>query len=362
MNLPQELVRHICSFSDSPTLASICLSNKAFCLDASAFLYADLTFTSAQSVERFLLCARDRLNTVKYLSISIQAFPDRDFQIWKLFLAAVGLHSNLISLKILSRPSRPIAPRDIQRLAGELLFIPSLKYLAVTTLVVPTLTAIQCPALRELEIHGAEELDEKELEKYIQGEQQRLNALILGGRNISPQLVDNLFNLNDLKKLALAFPSPVMDTTCGTLKELAIWVYSGEAEIYLTEFRQLAFPNLEAFILFYNGGTEINQSWETCDALVSAVISVSGTQFREFRLYLHKCQPSNILAGENSFIPCFHPQITVIRLYCWVSDAPPPGAAEAETILRERMGTGRYFQVIWSINWSSLTRFGMQDL
>ncbi|KAH8832320.1 hypothetical protein DL96DRAFT_1581682 [Flagelloscypha sp. PMI_526] len=359
MNLPQELVRLICSFSDSPTLASICLSNKAFCLDASAILYADLCFPSAQSVERFLLCARGRLNSVKHLSISIPAFPDPDVQKWKSFLAAVGVDSNLISLKITSPPNHPIASPEVQHLAGELLSNPSLKYLAVTTSVVSTTTAIQCPALRELEIRGSDELDEKELGKYTQGERQKLNTLILGGHNGSPQLLGSLFNLNDLQRLALAYPNQILDTTCSTLKELALWVHSGPAETYLTEFRQLTFPNLQVFILLHNEGIGIDQSWETCDSLVSAVISVSGTQLREFRLYLHNCHPSKILNGEKSFIPHFHPQITVLRLYCWDSDAPPPRAGEAETILRERMSRGRDFQVAWSVNWSSLTHFGV---
>ncbi|KAH8825756.1 hypothetical protein DL96DRAFT_122684 [Flagelloscypha sp. PMI_526] len=150
-----------------------------------------------------------------------------------------------------------------------------------------------------------------------------------------------------------------MGTTCRTLRELAIWVHNTTGETYLAEFRPLTFPNLQAFTLLYNGGTGINQTWEACESLVSTVMAVSGPQLIEFRLYMHNCDPSTILKGERSFIPRFHPRISVLRLYCWDSYTPPLKTTEAELILRERMGEGRDFQVFWSMNWTCLTHFGV---
>ncbi|KAH8797703.1 hypothetical protein DL96DRAFT_900431 [Flagelloscypha sp. PMI_526] len=254
MNLPQELVGLVCSFSDSPTLASICLTNKAFYLDACAALYLELTFSMADAVDGFLLCARDRLNLVKHLSLRIPSFPAHELEVWKRFLVAIRQDSDLITLRITSPPTHTVTFPGIQELAGDLLSIPSLKYVAAATSVVSTITAIRCPALRELEIRQSEELeklDDKELDKCIHGERQRLNTLIFGGYNRSPRLLDNVFNLNDLKRLALAFPSKIITTTCRTLTELAIWVHRNAAETaYLTEFRQIALPNLQAFALF----------------------------------------------------------------------------------------------------------------
>ncbi|KAH8797704.1 hypothetical protein DL96DRAFT_1825005 [Flagelloscypha sp. PMI_526] len=129
--VPQELVRLICSFSDPPTLSSICLSNRLFYLEASAALYQDLSFDAAERVEQFLHCAGDRFNLVKHLSLSIPSFPHEHFDTWKGFLMAIT-----------SPPNHPNIWPELQHLAGELVSLPSLKYLAVSTSVVFATAAV----------------------------------------------------------------------------------------------------------------------------------------------------------------------------------------------------------------------------
>ncbi|KAH8825754.1 hypothetical protein DL96DRAFT_1609782 [Flagelloscypha sp. PMI_526] len=359
MNLPQELVRHICAFSDSPTLASICLSNKAFYLDARAALYFDLTFSVAQYVDRFLLCGRDHLNLVKHLSLHIPSFPDHELEVWKRFLVAIRQDSDLVTLRITSPPTHSNTWPEIRDLAGDLLSIPSLKYIAVATSVVSTTTAIQCPALRELELRGAAAWNEGELSKYASGKPPKLQTLCIENSIISSRYSGGILDLSELSRLSTFHYCETLEMTCGTLTELSICIHPATGQGYTSELHKLTFPHLQTFIIIYNRDEDIDHTWATCDDLLSIMISVSGTNFREFRLYLHNIAPSAILKGNESSVPSFHPQIAVLRIYCWDSFAPHPTAEkrQAEIILRSQFGAGRDFQVVWSLSWIALTYF-----
>ncbi|KAH8804196.1 hypothetical protein DL96DRAFT_1631441 [Flagelloscypha sp. PMI_526] len=356
--IPQELVRLIFSFTNAPTLASVCLSNRLFYLDATLALYQNISFAATHSVEHFVLCARNRLNLVKHLSLSIPTNSDRELEIWEQFLIAVKRDSSLISLRITSPIHHGSASIEVQHLAGELLSIPSLKYVSVALSVVSATAAVQCRVLREIEIRESVAWDEREISKYTQEERPKLNGLGLEGPDRSPQLLGTLFHLNGLTRLAISYPSHVMEIPCRTLRELSIWMPGDAGETYITELSKLSLPGLQSFTLLCFGGAEISQRMEVCNLLLSTLISVSGKQFEDFRLYLHDCDPSIILNEEKSSIPCFHPQIKTLRLYCWDSDDAPQRVPEAEEILHERMGAGRDFQVVWSMSWTSLTCFG----
>ncbi|KAH8825765.1 hypothetical protein DL96DRAFT_1817230 [Flagelloscypha sp. PMI_526] len=365
--VPQELVRLICSFSNPATLASICLSNGAFYIDARAALYEDISFNSSHAVERFLQSARPRLKLAKRLSLIIPSFHSQELPIWEPFLVAVHRDADLIVLRISTQNLVP-ATQEFQHLAGNLLSIPSLKYVAVSTTVVPATVAVQCPALKEIESRFSADLDLVVSAANSQRKQPTLNTFCLGQFQVPP-VVYELFNFTALTKLAVshnatAFPTPLartvfqlMKMTCEKLRDLSIGMPGRVNEEYIAELRTIEFPNLQTFTLLLNRGDDPDHVWSDGNLIVSTLVSNSGPHLREFRLYLHRCKPSIIVKGRESSIPRFHSQITKIRLYCWTSDKLPAEIVEVERILHECLGPGRDFQVFWSARFDSLTYF-----
>ncbi|KAH8825757.1 hypothetical protein DL96DRAFT_1609788 [Flagelloscypha sp. PMI_526] len=332
----------------------------------------DLSFNCSASIERFILCAQHRLNLLKHLSLFIPSFVDREIQIWKGFFVAVCQKSSVISLSIMTRPQGGAAPLELQEAAGKLLSIPSLKYVTVSTAMVPAIIAVQCPALRELEVRAPTVWHPTELAKYAQEERPKLNTIFMGAADISPSIMERLFDLSSLKRLAvihvgqIAFPHglpmfQLLEMTSSTLEEFSIWVDGSMEQRYIAELKKLRFPNLRAFTLCSSPENGIDQSWKTCDDLVSTLVAISGKELKELRLYFHNCDPLKITRKNKLSVPHIHPQITAISLYCWsVASAPAPRKVlTAEAVLQERLGAGRTFRVFWFMPWSSLTHFGV---
>ncbi|KAH8825761.1 hypothetical protein DL96DRAFT_1817226, partial [Flagelloscypha sp. PMI_526] len=352
-----DLLPIVCSFADDSTLATLCLSNRALCLDARAALYRDISFNTSGSVERFLLRTPNYLKHIRHLSLYIPRFLEKEEEIWNRLFVAVHHDSSVTTLRILSSPTACCAPLEFQRLVGTMLSIRTLQYVAVSASVVSAINAVQCPALKELDIRTAAACDLKSF-RHAQGKQPKLNTLCVGWFFPSLSPPQNLFDLSSLVRLAIHIPTytgemPILELlaiTCETLEELSLSVRGNVDQLTdcIGELRTLAFPNLQTLVLLSTGDIGIDERWQQCSLLSSAVASLSGQRFKELRLYLHNCDPQEILSGNISYIPAFHPMITVIRLYCWNSDYPPPRAADAERILQRRLGGKRDFQVTWS--------------
>ncbi|KAH8825760.1 hypothetical protein DL96DRAFT_1609793 [Flagelloscypha sp. PMI_526] len=365
MAVPQELVRIITFFSDPSTLATMCLSSRAFCFEARTALYTDISFRTSTIVERFLLSARHHLNLVKHLSLYIPLFSNDDVKIWSELFIAVHQDSN-ISLRLSSPTERGIAPTELKDFADNLLSLSSLKYVAVSTSVVSAAIAVQCPTLKELDVRVSPEWDQELLTKISQDEKPKLNTLCFEAAHFSLPLVQNLLDISSVRRLAVVHALmdqqslfQLLEMTSETLVDLSLWVHSTRDKAYIMKLHKLAFPNLQTFTLLFNRSADIDQGWSECDTLVSTLVSISGEQFEELRLYLHCCDPSTILKGRESAIPHFHSRIRMFRLYCWYSDKPPaPRVAEAERILQRRLGKDRDFLVLWCMCWTSLTHFG----
>ncbi|KAH8797706.1 hypothetical protein DL96DRAFT_900534 [Flagelloscypha sp. PMI_526] len=363
MTVPQELVPLICSFSDQCTLSSICLTSKAFSLDAGVALYADISFVTSRAVEGFLLNVASRLNLTKHLSLYIPSLQRADLEIWMRLFAAVRQASVVKELRVTSSPILTSPPGEFKTAAGHMLSIPSLEYVAVATSIIPATIAIRCPALKELDMRAS--TDTQGLTKPTETQQPKLNTLCLASPNVSPLVLPRVFNLSSLRRLALVHSSSpygmpmfqLLGMTCGSLEDLSLWLHSPMDKTYIAEIRKFTLPNLQTFTLLCSENVVKVRSLEVYDVLVSTLVNISGPLFKELRLYLHSCDPSTILRGNGLYIPQVSPQITVLRFYCWSSNPLPPGAAEAETLLKRHLGSGRELSVVWSRNWSSLTYF-----
>ncbi|KAH8825759.1 hypothetical protein DL96DRAFT_1609792 [Flagelloscypha sp. PMI_526] len=363
MAIPPELVDLICSFADPPTLVSLCLSNKSLCLNARAALYMEASFDSSHAVGRFLLHAPHHLKLVKRLYLYIPSFSEEETEAWSRLFVTVLRDSSLIVLRILSPNDDGDVSSEFQRLVGRMLAISTLKYVALTLSLAPLSVVVQCSALKELDILEEEEWDPADFER-LQDQKPQLNTLCIAFVNRSTLPLTQFFNFGGLKRLAIDYNGtlspilPLLEISCPTLEELSIWLYSTVSQAFFQELRQFAFPNLQIFTLFCSGTLVIREAWNACNLFSSGLVEISGPQFKELRIYLHYVLPDSILR-EEKLIPSVHPQIAVIRLYCYDSNPMPPRAAEAQSILHKRLGIGRDLRVIWGRNWTCLTRFGV---
>ncbi|KAH8797705.1 hypothetical protein DL96DRAFT_1688458, partial [Flagelloscypha sp. PMI_526] len=369
MGVPQELVPLICSYSDPPTLASMCLAKKAFCLDARFALYLDITLTHHEQVRKFLRRARRRLKFTKHLSLIIPNFDSLYLREWRELITIIPQESKLISLKLTSLSDQNSSPPDFRRQASPLLSIPTLKYVAVATSVIFASVAIQCPALKVLEFREVSHWNDN-LARLAKNESARLNTLYFRWSDISPTrllIIKNIFNLSGLTRLGIhEYTSTtgaiqLLEMTCGTLEEVSLGISSGTLTggYCLPGLHNLAFPNLKViFVHTMLRGTEEN-IWVSLDLFISTMVSISGPHLGEFRIHLNNISLYYpIIRTKESSISHFHSQITTMRLYCWDRKTPLRKAEETKALFQRRFGLGRDFQVVWSVMSCCLTPFG----
>ncbi|KAH8836141.1 hypothetical protein DL96DRAFT_1576848 [Flagelloscypha sp. PMI_526] len=354
--VPQDLYPIICSFCDPPTLTAICLSNKNFGLEASAALYRHVSFNSTYAVNRFVSRASRCVHLIKHLTLFIQYSPG-DTESWaRLFFVVRHRALSLISLRIMTPPTGPKANPDFQVLAGALL---------------PVATAIRCPGLKELEVMAGisgvnpEGSLRQALVKLNEGdEKKRLNTLCYDWHDAPLSILQRLFDLGGLTRLAITRPllgellgatniPQLLEVVCFTLQELAVCVSAHlDKELQLSRF-----PNLRVLTLLPSQIQDLGLSWSIMlDRFITPLISIS-PQLRELRIYFRNCGPSTILSGNGEFIKAIDPQIEVIRVFCWKTYARPPKMKEAENVLKERFGYGKDIRVDWMSDWSDITWF-----
>ncbi|KAH8825753.1 hypothetical protein DL96DRAFT_1609779 [Flagelloscypha sp. PMI_526] len=358
--IPQELIPLICSFSTQPTLASICLSSTAFYLDAMVPLYLRITLTDSDQVGCLLSRARHRLKLTKHLTLVIPKFKLNSPTEWHELFSIIPKESNLISLRINSpsneKPSRPKFLAEVL----PLLFIPSLEYVAIATSVVYASTAIQCRALKELEVEEPLHWDERILADLTVApftRRPQLNSLYIGFPDISLPIVQILFDLSDLKRLAIHHSAKLvfqqLEMSHWTLEVLYLpWTATGD----ITYLRELSFPSLKTLFVEFS-----HEFWPRCDALVSTMVSICGPRFRELRIRQSVFWTLTNLNRKELNLPNFNPQIQIIRLFLWDLNSPntlPATRAKADNILRCHFSTVSDFQVAWLTTRNYLTHFG----
>ncbi|KAH8825806.1 hypothetical protein DL96DRAFT_1817261 [Flagelloscypha sp. PMI_526] len=366
MALPHELVSVVCFFCDQPSLTSVCLSNKAFYSEARPILYGRIFFRNPAVVAHFMRCAEHRLSLVKHLVLFIPGFYPQETEVWIRLLSGVHKAECLVCLRMSWNPTARSPGQDFLTLVGGILGMPSLKYVAITTELVPAVAAVQCPALKELEGNNSWTNGLARFGQEKAYEKPKLNTLCHGWEEITLPLLKSLFDLRGLTRLAmnqqgdssLGGMSELMAETCSTLQQLALWVLLKADKGWITKITNLKCPNLRILALLHRPGIGNEVYWETCALLVSALLSIS-PQLQELRLYIHNCGPPEILSTPLECIPNISPQILVIRVFCWNSSNTALKAleTEAEERLRERLGRGRDFSIEWNKNWSKLTTF-----
>ncbi|KAH8806815.1 hypothetical protein DL96DRAFT_1822169 [Flagelloscypha sp. PMI_526] len=284
MGLPLELVREIFLSCDKATLSYACLSGRTYYLEAKTALYRQLRFNSSQAADRFLYCQGHRhLNFTKYLNIYIPSrYTPENVETWGRLFLEVRERANLISLTIMSIPDfgMPSKRSSFHNLVDLVLFIPSLKHIAVSTEIVPSSIAVQLPALRELHIVESSNRMENPLGSFIEtrdlitlaeDRKPKLETLCYNWHIISIPLLKSLFDLRGLRRLsihrAVERGSPeargtlhLLEETCPTLQELAIWMVGSPDDGYMTELGTFTFPNLETFILYHTSTYAIKES------------------------------------------------------------------------------------------------------
>ncbi|KAH8825805.1 hypothetical protein DL96DRAFT_1557385 [Flagelloscypha sp. PMI_526] len=345
MTLPHELVSVVCFFCDKPSLAAVCLGNKAFCSEARPILYGRMVFRSSKTVARFVGCAEHRLDLVKDLNLFIPEFSSHRTKVWTHLLSAVRKAECLVRLRMSCNPIDTSSGQDFQTLVGDILGL------------VPAATAVQCPALKEVEgnfswTKGLARLDQEKAHV-----KPKLNTLCHGQDEITLPLLKSLFDLRVLTRLSinqlggssLDGMSELMEETCLTLQELALWMLSEVDRGWITKITKLQCPNLQILAVLNtdHGGNEVY--WEMCGLLVPALLCIS-PQLRELRLYIHNCGPSEILSTPFECIPDLSPQILVMRVFCWTDRNIPRKVvvAEAEERMRRCFGRGREFGIEWN--------------
>ncbi|KAH8825778.1 hypothetical protein DL96DRAFT_122989 [Flagelloscypha sp. PMI_526] len=355
MALPLDLVPIICSFCDKPSLATICLTNRDFCSEARIALYCCTSFSSLVAAEHFLRCADRHLSLVKHLDVYTPSIFPAEMNAWTPLLSAVRDRAQLISLKISSNPVGSRAVPDFQSLIYDLLSLPSLEYAAVTTILVPVANALRCRALKELDIVGdwvsPEDPLIQEGEILLECEKPRLYTLCHNWHRVSLPLLRSLFNLSGLTRLAMNQKEPdyigpmiqLVEATCSTLQELALWMIGPVDREAVTQLRG-----------------DIDESAAACEVLVS-IFSPTSPQLRELRLYFHSCGPFSMLSMESESFLHFDLRISVIRMFFRDASVVEPerkcSGEKAEELLRERLGPARDFRVEWKKSWVDLTQF-----
>ncbi|KAH8836142.1 hypothetical protein DL96DRAFT_109580 [Flagelloscypha sp. PMI_526] len=335
----------------------ICLSNKAFNLEASTVLYRHMSFNDSSAVDRFLSSTSHRIHLIRHLSLCI-LYSSSDAKSWIHLFSALRYRAlRLLSLRIMSHKNGPMASSDFQAHAGALLSIPSLEYVAVTTMMVPIVTAYRCPALKELDTESCLDdltpggsLSRALTELSVRDEKKKLDTLCCGRHNASPKIVQGLFDLRGLTRLSINRPLheelyggmhtyQLLDEVCLTLQELAICL-----------------PAPLDKVLFSPRVHDLELYWSMSDHFISSFISIA-PKLREVYLRLDDWGPDDILSGNGDFLPTFDPQLEVIHFFCFQWIKLGIKGHEARCLLKKRLGPGRDVQVHWWCELYGLTTF-----
>ncbi|KAH8825777.1 hypothetical protein DL96DRAFT_1609827 [Flagelloscypha sp. PMI_526] len=237
MALPLDLIPVICLLCDRSSLTLVCLGSKGFWSNAGVFLYCRISFDSPTGVDHFLHHADQYLYLVKSLTIYIPSFFPEKMGAWTRLLTAVLHKIKLVSLKILASPIAGTVGKDFKALVCNLLEMPFLEYVAVTTMVVPAARATRCLTLAELHIAAdgwasVGDLLSKDSTSYPECAKPKLRTFSHAWYDISLHLLQSRFSLRGLTRLAVnhknrASLGPMIQLlaeTCSKLQEFALWM------------------------------------------------------------------------------------------------------------------------------------------